>query len=295
MRPLRQRHDPSRLISMKFSAEISGTFNTRRSIAVTGRSFMAGMLEGKVALVTGGGSGIGRATAVAMAREGARVAVSDLSKDGIEATVSLINAGGGQSIAIAGDVTEEAAVANMVARTVSAFGRIDCAFNNAGVSGRQVGPTGQRLHELSQSSVARMFSVNLMGVFLCLKHEIAQMLAQGGGGSIVNTSSIAGLIGLPTSGHYVAAKHGVVGLTKTAAMEYATDGIRVNCVNPGYIQTPMTDEMMKTRFDEIMAKVPVRRLGRAEEIAEAVVWMCSDKASFMTGASHLVDGGYCAA
>jgi NAD(P)-dependent dehydrogenase (short-subunit alcohol dehydrogenase family) len=256
---------------------------------------MTGLLDGKVALVTGGGSGIGRATAVAMAREGARAAVSDISKEGIDSTVALINSAGGQSIAIAGDVTEESDVANIVARTVSAFGRIDCAFNNAGVSGRSVGPAGQRLHELSQSSVARMFSVNLMGVFLCLKHEIAQMLAQGSGGAIVNTSSIAGLIGLPTSGHYVAAKHGVVGLTKTAAMEYAQDGIRVNCVNPGYIKTPMTDEMMKTRYDEIMAKVPVRRLGTPEEIAEAVVWLCSDRASFMTGASQLVDGGYCAA
>jgi NAD(P)-dependent dehydrogenase (short-subunit alcohol dehydrogenase family) len=256
---------------------------------------MAGILDGKVALVTGAASGIGRATAVAMAREGARVAVSDLSKDGIEGTVALINAIGGQSIAIQGDVTAEAEVANMVARTVSAFGRLDCAFNNAGVAGRSVGPVGQRIHELAQSSVARMFSVNLMGVFLCLKHEITQMLAQGGGGAIVNTASIAGLIGLPTSGHYVAAKHGVVGLTKTAAMEYALDGIRVNCVNPGYIQTPMTKETMEERHDEIMAKVPMRRLGVPDEIAEAVVWMCSDKASFMTGASHVVDGGYSAA
>jgi NAD(P)-dependent dehydrogenase (short-subunit alcohol dehydrogenase family) len=256
---------------------------------------MAGILEGKVALVTGGGSGIGRATAVAMAREGARVAVSDLSKEGIEATVALINAGGGQSIAVAGDVADEAAVANMVARTVSAFGRIDCAFNNAGVAGRSVGPVGQRTHELAQSSVAKMFSINLMGVFLCMKHEITQMLAQGGGGAIVNTASIAGLIGLATSAHYVAAKHGVVGLTKSAAIEYAQDGIRVNCVNPGYIKTPMTKETMEERYDEIMAKVPVRRLGLPEDIAEAVVWMCSDRASFMTGASHVVDGGYTAA
>jgi NAD(P)-dependent dehydrogenase (short-subunit alcohol dehydrogenase family) len=262
---------------------------------IVGESFMAGILEGKVALVTGGGSGIGRATAVAMAREGARVAVSDLSKEGIEATVALINAGGGQGIAIAGDVADETAVANMVGRTVSAFGRIDCAFNNAGVAGRSVGPVGQRTHELAQSSVAKMFSVNLMGVFLCMKHEITQMLAQGGGGAIVNTASIAGLIGLATSAHYVAAKHGVVGFTKSAAIEYARDGIRVNCVNPGYIQTPMTKETMEERFDEIMAKVPVRRLGVPEEIAEAVVWMCSDKASFMTGASHVVDGGYTAA
>ena len=140
---------------------------------------MAGILDGKVALVTGGASGIGRATAVAMAREGARVAVSDLAKEGIEATVALINAGGGQSIAIAGDVSDETDVANMVARTISAFGRLDCAFNNAGVAGRSVGPAGQRTHELSQSSVAKMLSINLMGVFLCMKHEIAQMLVQG--------------------------------------------------------------------------------------------------------------------
>jgi NAD(P)-dependent dehydrogenase (short-subunit alcohol dehydrogenase family) len=246
-------------------------------------------------LVTGGGSGIGRATAVIMAREGARVAVSDLSKDGIEATVGLINAGGGQGIAIAGDVTDEADVANMVARTVSAYGRLDCAFNNAGISSRADSPAGARLHEVTKAAVDKMLAVNLTGVFLCLKHEIAQMLKQGGGGAIVNTASIAGLIGLPTSSHYVAAKHGVVGLTKTAAMEYAQDGIRVNCVNPGYIKTPMTDEIMKSRYEEIMAKVPMHRLGSAEEIAEAVVWMCSDRASFMTGASHLVDGGFCAA
>jgi NAD(P)-dependent dehydrogenase (short-subunit alcohol dehydrogenase family) len=256
---------------------------------------MAGILDGKVALVTGGASGIGRATALAMAREGARVAVSDLSKDDIEGTVALINGIGGQSIAIQGDVTKEADVANMVARTVSAFGRIDCAFNNAGVAGRSVGPPGERIHQLSEASVAKMFSVNLMGVFLCLKHEIAQMLKQGGGGAIVNTASIAGLIGLATSGHYVATKHGVVGLTKTAAIEYAQDGIRVNCVNPGYIKTPMTKETMDERYDEIMAKVPVKRLGVPEEIAEAVIWMCSDKASFMTGASHVIDGGYSAA
>jgi NAD(P)-dependent dehydrogenase (short-subunit alcohol dehydrogenase family) len=256
---------------------------------------MTGILDGKVALVTGGASGIGRATAVAMAREGARVAVADRAEATAADTVALINTAGGQAIAIGGDVTQEADVAAMVARTVSAFGRIDCAFNNAGVAGRSVGPPGQRLHELSQTSFDTMLAINLTGVFLCLKHEVTQMLAQGGGGAIVNTASIAGLIGLPTSGHYVAAKHGVVGLTKTAAMEYAQDGIRVNCVNPGYIKTPMTKETMEERFDEIMTKVPMRRLGIPEEIAEAVVWMCSDKASFMTGASHVVDGGYYAA
>ena len=256
---------------------------------------MTGILDGKVALVTGGASGIGRATAVAMAREGARVAVADCAEETAAETVALINAAGGQAIAIGGDVTKEADVAATVARTVSAFGRIDCAFNNAGVATRAVGPAGQRIHELSQASFDTMLAVNLTGVFLCLKHEVAQMLTQGVGGAIVNTASIAGLIGLPTSAHYVAAKHGVVGLTKTAAMEYAQDGIRVNCVNPGYVKTPMTKETMETRFDEIMAKVPMRRLGIPEEIAEAVVWMCSDKASFMTGASHVIDGGYYAA
>jgi NAD(P)-dependent dehydrogenase (short-subunit alcohol dehydrogenase family) len=245
--------------------------------------------------VTGGASGIGRATAVAMAREGARVAVADRAEETAAETVALINAAGGQAIAIGGDVTKEADVAATVERTVSAFGRIDCAFNNAGVATRAVGPAGQRIHELSQASFDTMLAVNLTGVFLCLKHEVAQMLTQGVGGAIVNTASIAGLIGLPTSAHYVAAKHGVVGLTKTAAMEYAQDGIRVNCVNPGYVKTPMTKETMETRFDEIMAKVPMRRLGIPEEIAEAVVWMCSDKASFMTGASHVIDGGYYAA
>jgi NAD(P)-dependent dehydrogenase (short-subunit alcohol dehydrogenase family) len=256
---------------------------------------MAGILDGKVALVTGGASGIGQATAVVMAREGARVAVADRAEADAAATVGLINAAGGQAIAIGGDVTREADVAAMVARAVSAFGRIDCAFNNAGITGRAIGPVGQRTHELSQEAFDRMLAVNLTGVFLCLKHEIAQMLAQSGGGAIVNTASIAGLIGLATSAHYVAAKHGVVGLTKSAAIEYAQDGIRVNCVNPGYVATPMTKETIAERGEEILAKVPMRRMGVPGEIAEAVAWMCSDKASFMTGASHVIDGGYYAA
>jgi NAD(P)-dependent dehydrogenase (short-subunit alcohol dehydrogenase family) len=255
---------------------------------------MAGILEGKVALVTGGASGIGQATAVVMAREGARVAVADRAEADASATVALINAAGGQAIAIGGDVTREADVAAMVARTVSAFGRIDCAFNNAGISGRAVGPAGQRSHELSQEAFDTMLAVNVRGVFLCLKHEVKQMLA-GGGGAIVNTASIAGLIGLATSAHYVAAKHGVVGLTKSAAIEYAPDGIRVNCVNPGYVATPMTKDIIDERGQDILAKVPMRRFGVPTEIAEAVAWMCSDKASFMTGASHVIDGGYQAA
>jgi NAD(P)-dependent dehydrogenase (short-subunit alcohol dehydrogenase family) len=256
---------------------------------------MAGILEGKAALVTGGASGIGRATALAMSREGARVAVADRTEESAAATVALINAAGGQAIAIGGDVTKETDVAAMVTRAVAAFGRLDVAFNNAGIAGRAVGTGTQRMHEISEAAFNGMQAVNLTGVFLCLKHEITQMLKQGSGGAIVNTASIAGLVGLPMSSHYVASKHGVVGLTKTAAMEYARDGIRVNCVNPGYIRTPMTAEMLKTRHAELMTKVPMNRLGEAEEIAEAVVWMCSERASFMTGASHIIDGGYYAA
>jgi NAD(P)-dependent dehydrogenase (short-subunit alcohol dehydrogenase family) len=222
------------------------------------------------------------------------VAVADQSADGAAETVDMINRGGGQAIAIAADVTDESAVEAMVARTLDAFGRLDCAFNNAGVSSRQVGPAGQRTHEMSRPSFDRMLAVNLTGVFLCMKHEIAHMLGLGGG-AIVNTASVAGLVGLPTAASYVAAKHGVVGLTRTAALEYAQDGIRVNCVNPGYVKTPMTDSVMAERYERLMTRVPVHRLGLPEEIAEAVVWMCSDKASFMTGACHVVDGGYYAA
>jgi len=255
---------------------------------------MTGILSGKTALVTGGASGIGRATALALAREGASVAVADMTEAAAATTVALIQAAGGRAIAIGADVALEADVAAMVARSVAAFGRLDCAFNNAGISPRNVGPVGQRTHEMSQASFDGMLAVNLTGVFLCMKYELAQMLAQGGG-SIVNTASIAGLIGLPSASNYVASKHGVVGITKTAAMEYANDNIRVNCVNPGYIKTPMTDPTMAERHDQLMTKVPMSRLGRPEEIAEAVVWMLSDRASFMTGASQIIDGGYYAA
>ena len=207
---------------------------------------MSLLLAAKSALVTGGASGIGRATALAMAREGARVAVADRTEQSAAETVALINAAGGQAIALGGDVADEAAVAAMVTRAVAAFGRLDCAFNNAGIAPRHVGPSGQRTHEMNRKSFDDMLAINLTGVFLCMKHEIIQMLVQSGG-SIVNTSSIAGLVGLHSASNYVAAKHGVVGLTKTAALEYAGDNIRVNCVNPGYVKTPMTDPGMADR------------------------------------------------
>lgn len=180
---------------------------------------MVGLLDGKSALITGGGGGIGRATSLIFAREGARLAVADANAGAAAETVALVNKAGGQAIALSGDVTDSAAVQAMMSAVTSAYGRIDCAFNNAGIAGYQVNAGGKRTHEWADESFDRMVDVNLKGVWLCMKHELVQMLAQGGG-VIVNTGSIAGLVGLPTSSIYVAAKHGVLGLTKTAALEW---------------------------------------------------------------------------
>jgi NAD(P)-dependent dehydrogenase (short-subunit alcohol dehydrogenase family) len=254
---------------------------------------MAGMLEGKSALITGGGRGIGRATALLFAREGARVAVSDVSEDGLEETVALVNGAGGQAMSIVGDVTRPDQVAAMVRDAVKAYGRLDCAFNNAGIAGYQVDAGGKKTADWSEEAFDRMIAINLKGVWLCMRAELEQMVKQGGG-VIVNTASIAGLIGLPTSSIYVAAKHGVVGLTKTAAIEYAQQGIRVNAVCPGYIETDMTREVMSRRGAQILSMVPFNRMGTAQEIAEMVCWLCSDRASFVSGAAYNVDGGYMA-
>lgn len=254
---------------------------------------MAGMLDGKTALITGGAGGIGRASALIFAREGARVAVADVTQDAAAETVALVNQAGGQAISLGCDVTDGAAVEAMVRATVAAFGRLDCAFNNAGIAGYQVDASGKRTAEWSEASFDRMIAVNLKGVWLCMKHELPHM-QRAGGGAIVNTASIAGLIGLPTSSAYVAAKHGVVGLTKTAAIEYASDKIRVNAVCPGYIRTRMTEDTMRRRGEQLMAMVPAARMGEPEEIAEMVAWLCSERASFVTGACYNVDGGYMA-
>ena len=251
-------------------------------------------LEGKSALVTGGASGIGRATALAFAREGARVAVADIMQDAAQRTVTEIEAMGGQAMAIACDVTDDDAVKAMIAATVDAFGSLDCAFNNAGIAPYQVNAGGQKIADVAPEAWRRLIDVNLTGVWLCLRHEVAQMRAQGSGGVIINTASILGLVGTATSSAYVAAKHGVVGLTKVAAADHAEDNIRVNAVCPGYIETPMTEETMRRRGERIMARVPMARMGKAVEIAEAVVWLCSPKASFVTGVSWAVDGGYTA-
>ena len=251
-------------------------------------------LEGKSALVTGGASGIGRATALAFAREGARVAVADIMQDAAQRTINEIKAMGGQALAIACDVTDDDAVKAMIAATVDAFGSLDCAFNNAGIAPYQVNAGGQKIADVAPEAWRRLIDVNLTGVWLCLRHEVAQMRAQGSGGVIINTASILGLVGTATSSAYVAAKHGVVGLTKVAAADHAEDNIRVNAVCPGYIETPMTEETMRRRGERIMARVPMARMGKAAEIAEAVVWLCSPKASFVTGVSWAVDGGYTA-
>ncbi len=254
---------------------------------------MAGMLDGKVALVTGGGGGIGRATALAMVREGARVAVADFVAAAARDTVAQINAQGGQAITLTGDVTRAEDVGAMVQDTVTAYGRLDCAFNNAGIAGFQVNAAGKKTAEWSEESFDRMIAVNLKGVWLCMKEEIPQMLSQGGG-AIVNTASIAGLIGLQTSSAYVAAKHGVIGLTKTAALEYADAKIRVNAVCPGFIQTAMTEDTMKRRGEAIIAHIPFGRMGQPGEIAEMVVWLLSERASYATGGAYNVDGGWMA-
>ena len=251
---------------------------------------MAGLLDGKSALITGGGGGIGRATALIFAREGARIAVADANPDAAAETVAQVNAAGGQAMSLSGDVTDSAAVQAMIKSVVSAYGRIDCAFNNAGIAGYQVNAAGKKTHEWADDSFDRMIAVNLRGVWLCMKHEIVQMLEQGGG-VIVNTGSIAGLIGLPSSSAYVAAKHGVLGLTKTAALEYATDKIRVNAVCPGYIETKMTEDTMRRRGAELMQKVPVGRMGTTEDVVRAVLFLASPKAGFITGEVLDVNGG----
>ena len=251
------------------------------------------MLDGKSALITGAGSGIGRAAALAFVREGAWVAAADRNLDAAKATVAAIEAAGGEAVAIACDVTDDAQVAAMVAAAVNAFGGLDCAFNNAGVAPYQLNSAGVLAADLEEASWLGLIDVNLHGVWRCLRHEVAQMRKQGGG-AVVNTASILGLIGSGGAAAYVASKHAVVGLTKAAAIDHAPENIRVNAVCPGYIETPMTEDTVRKRGEALMARVPMARMGKPEEIAEAVVWMCSDRAGFVTGSCWQVDGGYTA-
>jgi NAD(P)-dependent dehydrogenase (short-subunit alcohol dehydrogenase family) len=248
-------------------------------------------LQNKVALITGGGSGIGRATAVLFAAEGAKVAVVDLNLDSAEETVEMIADGGGQAFAFQADVSHAVDVQAMVGETVARYGRLDCAFNNAGIEG-----SSGRTMDISEADFDRTIAVNLKGVWLCLKYELEQMLAQGGG-AIVNTASVAGLVGAHSMAAYAASKHGVVGLTRTTAVEYARKNIRVNAICPSFVQTPLVERAFAALpglEQGVLNSNPSRRLALPEEIAYTVLWLCSDAASFTNGAAITIDGGFTA-
>jgi len=254
---------------------------------------MKRLLENKVALVTGGGSGIGRAAAVAFAEAGAKVVISGRrEKEGFE-TVGLIKKAGGQGSFIQADVSKEDDVQKLVAQTVATYGHLDVAFNNAGIEGEVGKPT----HEQSLANYRAVMDTNVLGVLLAMKFEVAEML-KNGGGAIVNNASVGGLVGFPGASVYIASKHAVLGLTKTAALEYGKQGIRVNAVSPGGIETPMLDRFTGGKgsdaFNQFVGMQPIGRFGRPEEIADAVVWLSSDKASLVTGQSLTADGGWTA-
>jgi NAD(P)-dependent dehydrogenase (short-subunit alcohol dehydrogenase family) len=250
-------------------------------------------MQDKVALVTGGGSGIGRAAALAFADAGAKVVVSGRREKEAFETVAQIKKNGGQATFIKVDVSNEADVVRLIDQTVSTYGRLDAAFNNAGIEGE----VGKQTHEQSVANYRAVMDTNVLGVLLAMKHEIAAM-SKNGGGAIVNNASVGGLVGFPGASTYVASKHAVLGLTKTAALEYAKQGIRVNAVSPGGIETPMLNRFTggpgTDFFNQLAGMHPIGRLGRPEEIAEAVLWLCSEKASFVTGLSLTADGGWTA-
>jgi NAD(P)-dependent dehydrogenase (short-subunit alcohol dehydrogenase family) len=252
---------------------------------------MTSELEGKVGLVTGGTSGIGRETAVLFAKAGAKVVVAGRREVQGNETIEIVRAAGGDALFVKSDISKAADVETLIQKVVERFGRLDIAFNNAGVEGVQAPIVRQ-----SEEDWDRTIAINLKGVWLSLKYEIRQMLKQGGGGAIVNMASIIGLIGTAGVAAYSASKHGVIGLTKTAALENAKSGIRINAVCPGFTETPMADRIFRapTVRKYVANCHPIGRFGRPAEIAEAVVWMCSDRASFMTGQSLVLDGGFLA-
>ena len=257
---------------------------------------MAGRLDGRIALVTGGSSGIGRATALAFADEGAKVIVAARRVQQGGETVATIRESGGEAVYIKNDVSKAAEVEAMVNKIIDTYGRLDCGFTNAGIEGIP----GSAV-ECSEENWDRTISINLKGVWLCMKYEIPKML-ESKSGAIVNNASVVGLVGSAMLPAYAASKHGVVGLTKSAALGYAQLGIRVNAVCPGLVQTPMADRLFDIGTDDglqeeiqfIEQTHPIGRIGISEEVAEAVVWLCSDGASFITGQALAVDGGFVA-
>ncbi len=253
---------------------------------------MAGALQDKIILVTGGGSGIGRATSLRLAQEGAKVMIADYVPAGAEQTVKMIKDAGGTASCLAADVSVTKQVEMMIAKTIETYGRIDGAYNNAGIEGKM----GTDTATSDEANFDRTIAINLKGVWLCMKYEIPQMLKQGGG-AIVNTASIAGLVGFEGNSAYNASKHGVIGLTKTAALEYAQKNIRVNCVCPGVINTPMVARILDTGMmneTDLTVGEPIGRMGQPREIGEGVVWLLSDASSFVTGHSLVIDGGWIA-
>lgn len=243
---------------------------------------------GKVALVTGAGAGMGLATARAFAAAGAAVVLADVKAAAVQTAADELVAAGHQAIGVACDVSDDAQVAAMVDRTVAAFGRLDAAFNNAGVMAA-IAPTA----DSTRAEWERVIGINLRGVWSCMKHELPQMVQQGGG-AIVNCSSVGGFTGNPSIGSYIAAKHGVIGLTRTAALEYVTQGIRVNAVCPGAIDTQIARDVVggnEEAYAEMARGIPIGRIGRPEEIAAAVLWLCSPGASYVVGHALVVDGG----
>jgi NAD(P)-dependent dehydrogenase (short-subunit alcohol dehydrogenase family) len=255
---------------------------------------MPGQFNTKVAVVTGAASGIGRATALAFAREGATVVVSDVASQGGEETVRLIKEAGGEATFVTCDVSQAEEVKALVIKAVDTYGRLDYDLNSAGIEGTQASTA-----DYPEDVWSKVIGTNLTGPYLCMKYAIPQMLTQGAG-VIVNMASILGVVGLARGGAYTAAKHGLVGLTKVAALEYATQGIRVNAVCPGFIETPMVMERALAAgshpevYQYLAELHPMKRLGKPEEIAAGVVWLCSEAASFVTGQTLIVDGGYTA-
>jgi len=249
-----------------------------------------GSFAGKVAFVTGAGGGIGRAAALAFAREGANVAVADVSEKDNQETARLVEQQGGRALAVRCDVIKVDDVKLALDKTAQAFGRLDFAFNNAGIEPKKPAPTAD--YDLGEWE--RIIDIDLRGVFLCMKYEIPLILKHGRGGAIVNTSSGAGVIGIKGSPAYTAAKHGVIGLTRAAALDYAAQNIRVNAVCPGYINTPMMDRFTGGTSEgraRVTSEEPIGRMGRPEEIANAVVWLCSEGAGFVVGSAMVIDGG----
>ncbi len=249
------------------------------------------MWKEQVALVTGASSGIGRATALAFAHEGARVVVADLREKDGEQTVELIRSRGGSAVFTRTDVSKPTEVAGLFERALKIYGRLDFAFNNAGIEGVMASTM-----DCTEENWDRTIAINLKGVWLCMKHELAHMLPRKGG-AIVNCSSVAGLVGFPQLPAYVASKHGIVGLTRCAALECAKQGVRINAVCPGIIRTSMVDRLTQEHPEmeaQLVAGEPIGRIGRPEEIASAVLWLCSDAASFITGQAIAVDGGWVA-